>query len=123
MRKRIGGGDAFAGVYIDILMLLIMFVRKTLIGCLLVNYHVDNFVNILVDNLSSFCQRASLVILSKADLRGRRRRGQKKNRFKAILFSCGDPTRTNDLWVMSPTSYQLLHSAMFNECKGTAFFG
>ncbi len=27
--------------------------------------------------------------------------------------SCGDPTRTNDLWVMSPTSYQLLHSAMF----------
>ena len=36
--------------------------------------------------------------------------------------SCGDPTRTNDLWVMSPTSYQLLHSAMFNGCKGTAFF-
>ena len=26
------------------------------------------------------------------------------------------------LWVMSPTSYQLLHSAMFNGCKGTAFF-
>ena len=38
------------------------------------------------------------------------------------VCSCGDPTRTNDLWVMSPTSYQLLHSAMFNGCKGTAFF-
>ena len=37
------------------------------------------------------------------------------------VYSCGDPTRTNDLWVMSPTSYQLLHSAMFCECKGTAF--
>ncbi len=48
----------------------------------------------------------------------------KKNRLKSDSFkSCGDPTRTNDLWVMSPTSYQLLHSAMFNGCKGTAFFG
>ena len=28
------------------------------------------------------------------------------------LFSCGGLTRTDDLWVMSPTSYQLLHSAM-----------
>ena len=37
------------------------------------------------------------------------------------LFSCGGLTRTDDLWVMSPTSYQLLHSAMFCECKGTAF--
>ena len=42
---------------------------------------------------------------------------------RSFLFSCGDPTRTNDLWVMSPTSYQLLHSAMFNGCKGTALFG
>ena len=25
---------------------------------------------------------------------------------------CGGLTRTDDLWVMSPTSYQLLHSAM-----------
>ena len=29
-----------------------------------------------------------------------------------FLFSCGGLTRTDDLWVMSPTSYQLLHSAM-----------
>ena len=29
------------------------------------------------------------------------------------LISCGGLTRTDDLWVMSPTSYQLLHSAMF----------
>ena len=38
--------------------------------------------------------------------------------------SCGGLTRTDDLWVMSPTSYQLLHSAMFisqMRCKGTAF--
>ena len=42
---------------------------------------------------------------------------------RSFLFSCGDPTRTNDLWVMSATSYQLLHSAMFNGCKGTAFCG
>ena len=31
-----------------------------------------------------------------------------------LSFSCcGGKTRTYDLWVMSPTSYQLLHSAMF----------
>ena len=28
------------------------------------------------------------------------------------LFSCGGPTRTGDLQVMSLASYQLLHSAM-----------
>ena len=38
------------------------------------------------------------------------------------IFSCGGLTRTDDLWVMSPTSYQLLHSAMlfvvlFYACK------
>lgn len=30
----------------------------------------------------------------------------------SILFGCGGRTRTYDLWVMSPTSYQLLHPAM-----------
>ena len=30
-----------------------------------------------------------------------------------LVFSCGDPTRTDDLQVMSLASYQLLHSAMF----------
>ena len=41
-----------------------------------------------------------------------------------LLSSCGGLTRTDDLWVMSPTSYQLLHSAMFLncDCKGTALF-
>ena len=29
------------------------------------------------------------------------------------LFGSGDWTRTSDLWVMSPTSYQLLHPALF----------
>jgi hypothetical protein len=38
------------------------------------------------------------------------------------LFCCGGLTRTNDLWVMSPTSYQLLHSAIFCGCKGSALF-
>ena len=33
--------------------------------------------------------------------------------FSIIPVSCGGLTRTDDLWVMSPTSYQLLHSAMF----------
>ena len=38
----------------------------------------------------------------------------KKKRSDRLLFeiSCGGLTRTDDLWVMSPTSYQLLHSAM-----------
>ena len=31
-----------------------------------------------------------------------------------MLFSCGDPTRTDDLQVMSLASYQLLHSAMYD---------
>ncbi len=41
----------------------------------------------------------------------------KKKRSDRLLFeiSCGGLTRTDDLWVMSPTSYQLLHSAMFNK--------
>lgn len=30
----------------------------------------------------------------------------------AFVLSCGGPTRTNDLQVMSLASYQLLHSAM-----------
>ena len=43
---------------------------------------------------------------------------------------CGDPTRTDDLQVMSLASYQLLHSAFSGEvfdllpvceCKGIAF--
>ena len=38
------------------------------------------------------------------------------------LFSCGGLTRTDDLWVMSPTSYQLLHSAIFWWCKGTTIY-
>ena len=36
------------------------------------------------------------------------------------FFSCGDRTRTYDLRVMSPTSYQLLHPAMWR--KDTSFF-
>ncbi len=42
-----------------------------------------------------------------------------------LSAGCGGLTRTDDLWVMSPTSYQLLHSAMLcfdYGCKGTAFF-
>jgi hypothetical protein len=42
--------------------------------------------------------------------------GQKKSSFKKAAFlgtnGCGDKTRTCDLWVMSPTSYQLLHPAI-----------
>lgn len=46
------------------------------------------------------------------------------------LKCCGDPTRTDDLQVMSLASYQLLHSAFSGEvfdlfpvceCKGIAF--
>ena len=38
----------------------------------------------------------------------------------SFLASCGGLTRTDDLWVMSPTSYQLLHSAiLFSWRKGT----
>ena len=36
-----------------------------------------------------------------------------------LLFSSGGRTRTYDLRVMSPTSYQLLYSAIsLSECKG-----
>ena len=38
---------------------------------------------------------------------------EKRIGFSIIPISCGGLTRTDDLWVMSPTSYQLLHSAMF----------
>ena len=38
---------------------------------------------------------------------------KKRNLFPVPFSCCGGLTRTDDLWVMSPTSYQLLHSAMF----------
>ena len=39
------------------------------------------------------------------------------------LFSSGGWTRTNDLRVMSPTSYQLLYPAMFGNAKvGNDFY-
>ena len=49
---------------------------------------------------------------------------------KLRFFSCGGPTRTDDLQVMSLASYQLLHSAMLTihqglfpdfVCKGKGF--
>ena len=46
---------------------------------------------------------AKEVSIKKSDLFG--------NRF---FFSSGDRTRTCDLWVMSPTSYQLLHPAILS---------
>ena len=36
---------------------------------------------------------------------------------RLVLFSSGGWTRTNDLRVMSPTSYQLLYPAMFGNTK------
>src|SRR6056297_3807770 len=38
-----------------------------------------------------------------------------------VLFSSGGRTRTYDLWVMSPTSYQLLHPAIYFCVSGFAF--
>ncbi len=50
------------------------------------------------------------------------RKNKKENQFLDSLFSsCGGLTRTDDLWVMSPTSYQLLHSAMFVGTKVLLF--
>ena len=42
-------------------------------------------------------------------------KNKRQTAYYAIYLSksCGGKTRTYDLWVMSPTSYQLLHSAMF----------
>ena len=43
------------------------------------------------------------------------KKGQKKSidfAIDALLLCSGDRTRTCDLWVMSPTSYQLLHPAV-----------
>jgi hypothetical protein len=36
-----------------------------------------------------------------------------------FTLSSGGKTRTYDLWVMSPTSYQLLHPAIFFPLSGT----
>ena len=50
-------------------------------------------------------------------------RNKKREAF-ASPFSCGGPIRTNDLWVMSPTSYHCSTPRCFfvYVCKGTAFF-
>ena len=48
----------------------------------------------------------------------------KKGEAIASPLSCGGPIRTNDLWVMSPTSYHCSTPRCFfvYVCKGTAFF-
>ena len=38
--------------------------------------------------------------------------GRRDNRYTTGPYGCGRRIRTNDLWVMSPTSYQLLHPAI-----------
>ena len=38
---------------------------------------------------------------------------KKPKQSASVIFSSGDRTRTYDLRVMSPTSYQLLHPAMY----------
>ncbi len=38
---------------------------------------------------------------------------KKATELQWLFLSSGSWTRTSDLWVMSPTSYQLLHPAMF----------
>ena len=43
---------------------------------------------------------------------------KKREQISSLLSSSGDRTRTCDLWVMSPTSYQLLHPAIL-DCKDT----
>jgi hypothetical protein len=40
-----------------------------------------------------------------------------------IVLGSGDRTRTCGLWVMSPTSYQLLHPALFGKAKVIDVFG
>ncbi len=37
---------------------------------------------------------------------------KKESGYTFLFDGCGGKTRTYDLWVMSPTSYQLLHSAI-----------
>ena len=46
---------------------------------------------------------------------------KKEDFLSEILCSSGGRTRTYDLRVMSPTSYRLLYSAVW-ECKGKDFF-
>ena len=45
--------------------------------------------------------------------------------FTRFLFylGSGNRTRTCDLWVMSPTSYQLLHPALFGNTKVVYYSG
>jgi hypothetical protein len=40
-------------------------------------------------------------------------KNKKSDFISRSFFSSGDKTRTCDLWVMSPTSYQLLHPAIY----------
>ena len=40
---------------------------------------------------------------------------EKRTDFHRSSFCSGSLTRTDDLWVMSPTSYQLLHPAIFDQ--------
>ncbi len=45
-------------------------------------------------------------------------KNKKAPKLGALMVSgCGSQTRTDDLWVMSPTSYQLLHPASMNTDK------
>ena len=58
--------------------------------------------------------RNSSPVLKKAITETQHKTGQI---LRLVLFSSGGWTRTNDLRVMSPTSYQLLYPAMFGNTK------
>ncbi len=51
------------------------------------------------------------------------KRENKKEELKKFLSdSCGGRIRTNDLWVMSPTSYHCSTPRCVCDCKDTTFF-
>ena len=71
--------------------------------------HLSNEIPTLIDVSSSASKKYRLL--------KNKKEGNLKSLFGHPLFSSGGRTRTSDLRVMSPTSYQLLHSAVL-DCKG-----
>ena len=64
--------------------------------------------------VGSLTQRATLVgLITRRLLQFLSRTKENTTRAGGVFFGCGGRTRTYDLRVMSPTSFQLLYSAMF----------
>ncbi len=74
----------------------------------------EDYSEINQEGVSPFSRKLKCWIITHIDLSKTEKMRIKKADISVGFLGSGDRTRTDDLWVMSPTSYQLLHPALSN---------